>query len=76
MTAANARPARQFVQRLLDMRGAMDKSAFFANHELIGSSLLFVYDHTGKTGIWMIDFGKTTKVGCLPSNTAVGRSPP
>lgn len=67
---ANA-PLCQFVLRLLDMQAAMEKSPFFACHELIGSSLLFVYDHTGKTGVWMIDFGKTTKVLCVALLVAV-----
>lgn len=51
-----------FHSRLLDLREASAGSPFFANHELIGSSLLFVYDMTGNAGIWLIDFGKTTAV--------------
>lgn len=30
--------------------------------QLIGSSLLFVYDSSGLTGIHMIDFGKTIQL--------------
>lgn len=53
---------RAFLDRLHDLRDHLEDSKFFMEHELIGSSLLFVYDDTGQAGIWMIDFGKTSKV--------------
>ena len=51
--------------RLLALRGALEASEFFATHEVVGSSLLFVYDEDDggpPPSCWMIDFAKTMQV--------------
>ncbi|XP_028271921.1 inositol-trisphosphate 3-kinase A-like [Parambassis ranga] len=50
---------RSYHSRLLALSDALSNSSFFRTHEVIGSSLLFVHDHS-KASVWMIDFGKTT----------------
>ncbi|KAG2468549.1 inositol-trisphosphate 3-kinase B-like [Polypterus senegalus] len=49
-----------YVNRLKDVRSALEISPFFKSHEVIGSSLLFVHDKREQAKVWMIDFGKTT----------------
>eukprot|EP00047_Mylnosiga_fluctuans_P005010 m.237856 g.237856 ORF g.237856 m.237856 type:complete len:331 (+) comp13207_c0_seq1:25-1017(+) len=49
----------KFQARMHDIRAALETSKFFATHEVVGSSLLFVYDSRGKADIHIIDFGKT-----------------
>ncbi|KAM8908554.1 uncharacterized protein AB9W97_005853 isoform 2-T2 [Spinachia spinachia] len=53
---------KAYHSRLLALSDALKNSLFFSTHEVIGSSLLFVHDHSSKASVWMIDFAKTTPV--------------
>jgi len=41
------------------MRDILNRSDFFAHHEMVGSSMLFLWDDSGKADVTIIDFGKT-----------------
>ncbi|XP_026195479.1 inositol-trisphosphate 3-kinase A [Anabas testudineus] len=56
----NSSILKSYLRRLSEIRQALQTSEFFKIHEVIGSSLLFIHDHTGNAQVWIIDFGKTT----------------
>jgi 1D-myo-inositol-triphosphate 3-kinase len=62
-----------FLKRLCDIRSALEQSEFFQRHEVIGSSLLFVYDSTDLCSVHLIDFGKT--IPLAPGISINHRSP-
>uniref|UniRef100_A0A667WN63 Kinase n=1 Tax=Myripristis murdjan TaxID=586833 RepID=A0A667WN63_9TELE len=70
---SNTQIARGYLRRLKQLRQVLETSDFFRTHEVVGSSLLFVHDGTGKTGVWMIDFAKTAALP--PHLTLDHRSP-
>ncbi|RWS01272.1 inositol-trisphosphate 3-kinase A-like isoform X1 [Dinothrombium tinctorium] len=62
----------QLINKLKKLRENLMSSEFFKNHEIIGSSLLIIYDQK-KVGVWMIDFAKTLP---LPKGVNVDHTSP
>ncbi|XP_046680700.1 inositol-trisphosphate 3-kinase homolog isoform X1 [Homalodisca vitripennis] len=58
---------QRLVARLNDIRTKLETSKYFRQHEVVGSSLLLMYDDS-KVGAWLIDFAKTRPV---PENLTV-----
>lgn len=52
---------RRIVARLQEIRAKLEQSEYFRTHEVIGSSLLIIYDDH-RVGVWLIDFAKTYQV--------------
>ncbi|XP_013410106.1 inositol-trisphosphate 3-kinase A isoform X1 [Lingula anatina] len=63
----------KYMRRLKAIRATLEASPFFARHELIGSSLLFVHDNTEQACVWMIDFGKSNPI---PNDATISHRAP
>ncbi|CAG5131778.1 unnamed protein product [Candidula unifasciata] len=55
-------------ERLCDIREKFESIPFFNTHEIIGSSLLIMYDSSNHAGAWMIDFAKTIPISGVTVN--------
>ncbi|XP_061163761.1 inositol-trisphosphate 3-kinase homolog [Saccostrea echinata] len=52
----------KFHSRLKYIKEKFESSTFLMSHQIIGSSILFMFDEYGNTGAWMIDFTKTVPI--------------
>lgn len=61
------RAQRAIAARLREIRSLFEKSEFFREHEIVGSSIFIIYDDE-RVGAWLIDFAKTRR---LPKDVKV-----
>ncbi|KAH8327910.1 hypothetical protein KR067_001507 [Drosophila pandora] len=59
--AARRSVQKELLKRLKHMRLVIEQSAFFAHHEIVGSSIFIVYDDE-RVGVWLIDFAKSREL--------------
>ncbi|KAK3563347.1 hypothetical protein QTP86_021825 [Hemibagrus guttatus] len=69
----NGKIISSYIRRLEDIKQTLKSSDFFLKHEVIGSSMLFIHDHTERAEVWLIDFGKTT---ALPDGQTLDHEKP
>ena len=61
------------MKRLREIGFLCRNSSFFKEHDMIGSSLLFVNDES-QANIWMIDFAKTARTESCNINLGSGEN--
>ncbi|GBP37056.1 Inositol-trisphosphate 3-kinase homolog [Eumeta japonica] len=59
--SGNERARLAVAARLREIRDRFERSEFFKNHEIVGSSIFIIYDEE-RAGAWLIDFAKTRRV--------------
>lgn len=62
----------RLLSRLTDIRAKLEHSKYFKHHEVVGSSILIIYDDS-RVGAWMIDFAKTRP---LPEGITINHRSP